>query len=79
MLGKNTGNGNLSIYQNNQNIQQVYFNNNSLDYFMGGIQLLTITECEAGDVISVKASCQQQEFAINVSEERTNLNLIRIG
>lgn len=79
MLGKNPGNGNLSIYRNNQNIQQVFFNNNSLDYFMGGIQLLTITECEIGDVISVKASAQQQEFAINVSEERTNLNIIRIG
>ena len=79
MLGKNIGNGNLSIYQNNQNIQQVFFNNNSLDYFMGGIQLLTITECEAGDVISVKASSQQQEFAINVGGERTNLNLVRIG
>ena len=79
MLGKNPGDGNLSIYQNNRNIQQVFFNNNSLDYFMGGLQLLTITECEAGDVISVKASCQQQEFAINVSGERTNLNLIRIG
>lgn len=79
MLGKNIGNGNLSICQNNQKIQEVYFNNNSLDYFMGGIQLLTITECEAGDVISVKASCEQQEFTINVGGERTNLNLVRIG
>lgn len=79
LLGNDIGNGNLGIYKNDANLQNVYFNNPQRAYFLGGIQLLTIADCDEGDIIRVKAFTQQSKMAINVDENRTNLNLVRIG
>lgn len=79
MLGNNIGNGNMSIDINNDRSQEAYFNNNAQDYFIGGIQLTTLEECNVGDVITVKADCQQQHFAINTDEQRSCLRIIKIG
>lgn len=79
LLGRNIGNGNVSIDLNNDKAQEVYFNNNAQDYFIGGLQLMTIEECNVGDVITVTADCQQQSYSINIEEKRSNLRIIKIG
>lgn len=79
LLGLDCGNGNLGIYKNNTNVQNVYFNNPQRAYFIGGVQLLAIEDCVVGDIIRVKGSCPQNKFAINTSNNRSNLLVVRIS
>lgn len=78
-LGLDLGDANLAILKNSSNVQNVYFNNPQGAYFIGGIQLFTVQECNPGDVISVRGTCSKNRFSINVSENRTNLQIIRIS
>lgn len=78
-LGLDLGEANLAIFKNSSNVQGVYFNNPQRAYFIGGIQLFTVQECNPGDIISVRGSCPQNKFTISISANRSNLQIIRIS
>lgn len=78
-LGLDLGDATLAIFKNSSNVQGVYFNNPQRAYFIGGIQLFTVQECNPGDIISVRGSCPQNKFSISTSANRSNLQIIRIS
>ena len=78
-IGLDVGDANLAILKNSSNVQGVYFNNPQRAYFIGGIQLFTVQECNPGDIISVRGSCSQNKFSISTGANRSNLQIIRIS
>lgn len=79
LLGTEVGNANVCLALNSKNIAgaQVYFNNTSKAWFIGGCQVSAIVSCSKGDKIQFRG----QSGGVNKWQagDRRRLDAFRIG